>query len=106
MKKTIKWCAIILAAVVGIYALYIVEECIRLSSVSRPKPLIVLSQTGGNPEDAKPGKEVKIEYTGLGYKFAVRYYRYPETRETSEELAITAEEFVLFDKLLLWAFVV
>ncbi len=102
MKKKV---LIIFTIIIGIFALFITEESIRLNKIKGSKPLIVFNQTKCGPSCAEIGKEITIEYWGLGYKLNIRYYHSPESSEDKDVYKITGEEFRLFNKLLIWTWI-
>lgn len=105
MKKKLKIFCIILAIIIGFFAIFITEESIRLNMIKGSKPLIVLDQTKCSLSCAEIGNEITIEYWGLGYKLNIRYYHSPESSEDNDVYIITSEEFRLFNKILIWAWI-
>lgn len=90
MKKFLKVIGIILISSIIIYALFIVEEVIRLSE-SLQKPLIVLEKV--NAYDS-------VTYKSLGYTLNRNY------NCLSDGLCIVNEvEFLLFDKYFIWGWI-
>lgn len=90
MKKFLKVIGIILISSIIIYALFIVEEVIRLSE-SLQKPLIVLEEV--NTYDS-------VTYKSLGYTLNRNY------NCLSDGLCIVNEvEFLLFDKYFIWGWI-
>lgn len=85
-----------LAVLIGVYALFVTTDCIRLRyAESGTKPFITVDFEETENRDA---------YTGLGY--SVRYY----TDRYTDENGVAAEsyygaEFRLFDKILIWAWI-
>lgn len=98
MKKII----IVLVVIIGVFAIYITEESIRLNNVVGSKPLIVLSQTKCSPGCAEVGDDITLDYYGIGYKVSIKYYH---SAEGNDVYNITGEEFRLFYKYLLWAWI-
>ena len=91
MKKTIKIIISIFLLLLILYALFITEEFIRLSVNKRGTPLIVLEEKNTYEE---------VEYKSLGFSLIYKlYYK-------SDGLVLTnGQEFWLFDKFLIWAWI-
>ena len=90
MKKFLKVIGIILISSIIIYALFIVEEVIRLSK-SLQEPLIVFKEV--NTYES-------VSYKSLGYTLSRNY------NCLSDDLCIVNEvEFLLFDKYFIWGWI-
>ena len=90
MKKILKIVGIIFISFVIFFALFIVEEIIRLSE-SLQEPLIVIEET--NTYDS-------VTYKSLGYTLNRNY------NCLSDDLCIVNEvEFLLFDKYFIWGWI-
>ena len=61
MKRTIKIIIFVFLSIIVLYALFITEECIRLSHNKLSKPLIVFNETFSGPNG-------DITYQSLGFK--------------------------------------
>ena len=105
MKKLFKICLIIIASLVVLFGVFIAEESIRLNKVKGSMPLIVLGRTKCSPSCAEIGDDITIEYYGFGYKLDIRYYHSTESSEDNDIYKITSEEFRLFNKFLIWAWI-
>ena len=93
MKKVVQIIGIVIASIVLLYALFIIEESIRLSVNKSGKPLIVFNETYSGPNG-------DITYESLGFKLKYRlYYK-------SDGLVLTnGQEFSLFDTFLIWSWI-
>ena len=90
MKKFLKITGTVMLSIIGLYALFIVEEIIRLSE-SLQEPLIVIEET--NTYDS-------VTYKSLGYTLNRNY------NCLSDGLCIVNEvEFLLFDKYFIWGWI-
>ena len=90
MKKFLKITGTVMLSIIGLYALFIVEEIIRLSE-SLQEPLIVIEEV--NTYDS-------VTYKSLGYTLNRNYYC------KSDDLCIVNEvEFLLFDKYFIWGWI-
>ena len=89
-KKVVKVIVKLIISFIIIYALFIVEEIIRLSE-SLQEPLIVIEEV--NTYDS-------VTYKSLGYTLKRNYYC------ISDGLCIVNEvEFLLFDKYFIWGWI-
>ena len=89
-KKLFKVVGIIFISFIMLFALFIVEEIIRLSE-SLQEPLIVIEET--NTYDS-------VTYKSLGYTLNRNY------NCLSDDLCIVNEvEFLLFDKYFIWGWI-
>ena len=90
MKKFLKITGTVMLSIIGLYALFIAEEIIRLSKTLQ-EPLIVIEEV--NTYDS-------VTYKSLGYTLNRNYYC------KSDDLCIVNEvEFLLFDKYFIWGWI-
>lgn len=90
MKKFLIITGTVMLSIVGLYALFIAEEIIRLSE-SLQEPLIVVEEV--NTYDG-------VTYKSLGYTLNRNYYC------KSDDLCIVNEvEFLLLDKYFIWGWI-
>ena len=90
MKKFLIITGTVMLSIIGLYALFIAEEIIRLSE-SLQEPLIVVEEV--NTYDG-------VTYKSLGYTLNRNYYC------KSDDLCIVNEvEFLLFDKYFIWGWI-
>ena len=90
MKKFLKIRGTVMLSIIGLYALLIAEEIIRLSKTLQ-YPLIVIEEV--NTYDS-------VTYKSLGYTLNRNYYC------KSDDLCIVNEvEFLLFDKYFIWGWI-
>ena len=103
MRKTFKVIGIVLIIIVLIYALFIIEESIRLKKDGE-YPLIITNSKycnkNGNINSISSNYEIKCN--GLGYSI-IREYSPRE--ESSDIYYYIRGEFWLFDKYLLWGWI-
>ena len=96
MKKVLKIIGIVLLSLVLIWCLYVTVEAIRLRTMKLGlKPLITL-------EEVK--EDTKIYYKGLGYSITYQI----QTKQNYDVVLINilGAEFRVFDKFLIWAWIV
>lgn len=106
MKKII---LIIFGAIILSYIAFICEESIRLKNDSESTPVIVLDQTFCDKDsfacyEANGGEFIK-EYNSLGFSFYKRYALDEGSTEKSFNYHLIGEEFYLFNKFLIWAWI-
>ena len=94
MKKILT----IILSIVCIYILFVGEECIRLNNNVNSKPVIILKE-----EDNFDKNE--YTYYSLGFKLKKEYLVDEKSHDDLRFLNIVGEEFYLFDKILLWAWI-
>lgn len=105
MRSFLKISGIVILLLICFFAIFIVEEGIRLNKNLNSKPLIVIDRTKCDPSCAEPGDEITIEYWGIGYKLNITYYHSEESSDDNQIYKITKEEFLLFNKIRLWSWV-
>ena len=93
MKQILKIIEKTIGIILIIYALFIGEESIRLSVKKSGKPLIVF-------EEKYNGIEEETSYKSLGFTYITSY-----TCRSSDLCSLFSQEFRLFDKILMWAWV-
>jgi len=95
MKKVLKILVMIFLSLVLLYTLFIVEESIRLSHNSIAEPLIVFNET-------YTGKVGDVTYESLGFTLITKYVNHPDTSDLAYPYS---QEFWLFDRFLIWAWI-
>lgn len=98
MKKKL---VIAVISVICIFSIFIVEECIRLS-VNYSMPLIVLHVDKKYSNDSQ---QLDATYYSLGFKTEMKYYLDDNSSQDNHMYRLVGEEFYLFNKILLWAWV-
>lgn len=106
MKKVLKTILIVIVMIICIYALFVIEESIRLKNGGKA-PLIILRDNEYCDGD-------KIEHTeksyttnckGIGYRIERKYLLGGQTNDLDKGYVLIKEEFWLFDKILLWGWI-
>ncbi len=93
--KVIKTTGIIILSVILVYTFFIVEESIRLSKNPLAEPLIVIEENySGSVGDAT--------YKSLGFTLITEY---SDFEGSSDRVYPTSQEFWLFDRFLIWAWI-
>ena len=105
MNKCLKVLLIIFLTIIGIYALFIIEESTRLKINSGSKPLIIIDRTKYCVSCIIPGENLDVEYLSLGFKLKVNYYLSEESSDDNKQIIIISEEFLLLNKYRLWAWI-
>ena len=104
MRKIIKIIVIILLTIAILYALFITEESFRLKKDGE-YPLIILNNgycnKNGKVKNTQAGYEIKCN--GLGYSIIREYSPKEESSDVYFEIKA---EFWLFDKYLLWGWII
>ncbi len=95
MKKILKIIGIAILSVVLVYTLFIVEESIRLSNNSLAEPLIVFEESCSSSEGA-------VTYKSLGFTLITEYANF---EGSNDRVYPMAQEFWLFDRFLIWAWI-
>jgi len=106
MKKVFKALRITLISIGCIYILFIAEESIRLSSISASKPLIVIDKIMCNKDHAicyDEDKKYTEKYISLGFVLKQDYYLDETSTNDNHIYHLYGEEFLLFNKIRLWA---
>lgn len=94
-NKILKLIGITIIVFVSVYALFTLEEAVRLSKDSNAKPLIILEENyNGGVGDAI--------YKSLGFTLKTEY---ASVDDSNNEFYPIAQEFLLFDKFLIWAWI-
>lgn len=94
MKKTLKIIIPIFLLPLLLYALFIIEESIRLLNNKLAKPLIVFNETYSGPNG-------DVTYQSLGFKLKNRYGCPP-----SKDLCyVIGQTFYLSDNYILWSWI-
>lgn len=106
MNKTLKILLIIIFSIILIFAIYICEESIRLRKVQTAKPLIITDQTKYCVECINVGEEIEMEYYSIGYKVKIRYYKSEKSHGDLVFIGILGKEFYLFNRYLIWGWIV
>ena len=106
MKKIIKKLLIIFITVLFLYAIYIVEENIRLKNGGR-NPLIIVGKDSHCDGDKMEHleKKYKTDCKGIGYRIKREYILDEKSSEDNRIYIKIKEEFWLFDKYLLWGWI-
>lgn len=94
MKKGIKITILVIASITFLYALFIIEESIRLLNNKLSKPLIVFKETYSGPNG-------DVTYESLGFKLKNKY-ACPNSKDVCY---VTGQDFSLFDTFILWAWI-
>ena len=82
-------------SIILMYALFIVEESIRLSKNSLAEPLIVFEKShSGNLGD--------VTYRSLGFTLKTEYAK---VNSSNDDIYPVSQEFWLFNKFLIWGWV-
>lgn len=103
MKKMIKIISITVLIILFIFTIFILEESIRLSRISGAKPLIITKiDTNIKANNSKLKEEV---YHSIGYTIKYEYLKDENSTEDNIMYLIIGEEFRLFDKILIWAWI-
>lgn len=93
MKKILKITGKTIGIIILIYTLFIAEESIRLSIKKLGRPLIIFEEKyTNNGEDCV--------YKSLGFTYTTSF-----TCRSSDLCFLFSQEFRLFDKILMWAWV-
>ena len=95
MKNILKIIGIAILSVVLVYALFIVEESIRLSNNSLAEPLIVF-------EESYSGSVGDATYKSLGFTLITEYAYF---EDSNDRVYPISQEFWLFDRFLIWAWI-
>ncbi len=95
MKKILKIIGIAILSVLLVYTLFIVEESIRLSDNSLAEPLIVF-------EESCSSSEGDVTYKSLGFTLITEYANF---KDSNDRVYPIAQEFWLFDRFLIWAWI-
>lgn len=95
MRKILKITVIAILSVVLVYTLFIVEESIRLSNNSLAEPLIVF-------EESYSDSEGEVTYKSLGFTLITEY---ADSEGSNNIVSPIAQEFWLFDRFLIWAWI-
>ena len=103
MKKKI---IIICISIVCIYALFITEESIRFKKDSYALPLIVLNKIDKCIDCVSLGEEVEVEYKSIGFKTKLKYTLSPQSHDDLRFVSVIGKEFYLFNKILLWGWII
>lgn len=103
MKKIIKITSITLLIILFTFTTFILEESIRLSKIPGAKPLII-TKIDANIE-ANNSKLKEEVYHSIGYTIKYEYLKDEKSSEDNIMYLIIGEEFRLFDKILIWAWI-
>ena len=107
MKNVFKMFILAILLSVIIYSIFIIEESIRLKSSDENLPLVLLDERKCNITDKDchiTENEYEQEYWSLGYVVKIRYLK----SENSSDLKLSqiiGKEFLLFNKIRLWAWI-
>lgn len=98
---------LIIGALFITYFVFICEESIRLKSDSESLPLIVTDKTkcGANDYECYDNGEYKETYYSFGFLLKKDYYLNQDSNEENVKYHVVAEEFWLFNKFLIWAWI-
>ena len=105
MKKFFKVIIFLVVMTFCVFMIFITEECIRLNYIHDSKPLIVTDQTKYSVSALEPGEEMDIDYFSLGFKLRKTYCLDRDSTEDNKMVRIAGEEFYLFNKYLIWAWI-
>ena len=105
MKKIFKIICILLIIIISAFLIFIIEESIRLRNHPGAMPLVLTDQTKYCVSCMKIGEETEIEYYSIGYKLKVRCTLSEDSTEEDKTIIITGQEFMLFNKFKLWAWI-
>lgn len=97
MKKKL---IIAVISVICIFAIFVMEECIRLKVDDNSKPLIVLHIDRKYFDNDENGTDVT--YYSLGFKTEMKYYLYYNSSEDARMFRLVGKEFYLFNAIMLW----
>lgn len=101
MKKFI----ILIISMICLFSAYIIEESVRLKVNDEAKPLVIFDQTKLCVSCLRPGEEQEIEYYGFGYLVKIRYSVFEKSSNDNKIINVIGKEFLLFNKLRLWAWI-
>lgn len=99
MKKKL---LIALILIICIFTIFIIEECIRLKKLDNDVPLIVFHIDENYSNDSK---QLESVYYSLGFKIKMKFYLDDKSSEDNYMYNLVGEEFYLFNKILLWAWI-
>lgn len=105
MKKLLKIISIILIVTLSIFIIFICEESIRLKHNTEALPIIVTDKTKNCISCIEPGEDLEVEYLSIGYKTKIRYSLSEESSVDNKIIIISGKEFLLFNKIRLWAWI-
>lgn len=105
MKRRLNVFGIILGIIVSLFIVFIVEESMRLQKNDNALPLIITDRTKYCVECIEIGEEIEVEYLSLGYKVKVKYTVSPKSHDDLRFIQIIGKEFLLFNKIRLWAWI-
>lgn len=94
-KKVVKIIGIVMLSFILAYTLFIVEESIRLSNNSLAEPLIVF-------EESYSGSVGDATYKSLGFTLITEYAYF---EDSNDRVYPISQEFWLFDRFLIWAWI-
>ena len=100
MKKKL---LIALISIICIFSIFIAEECIRLKVNDNSIPLIVFYVDEKYSNDSK---QLDLTYYSLGFKTEINYYLDDESSADNYMYIIIGKTFYLFNKFMLWAWIV
>ena len=94
-KKVVKVIGIVILSFILAYTLFIVEESIRLSNNSLSEPIIIF-------EESYSGSVGDATYKSLGFTLKTEY---GSINGSNDLVMPVAQEFWLFDRFLIWAWI-
>ena len=109
MKKSIKAILIILGILLIGYIMFMVEESVRLQNDYKAEPLIVIDKVMCSKDSyACYGKngEYEEKYTSLGFVLKRSYVLDEYATAESHSYHIVSSEFWLFNKYMLWGWII
>lgn len=100
MKKKL---FVIFISIIIVFGLFILEESIRLKQTINSRPLIVFkTDTNLDVNDLECHEQV---YYSFGYKLTIKYLKDEKSSADNEMYRAISGEFLLFNKLRLWAWI-
>ena len=106
LTKILKIIGIVIVSILGIYILFVTEECIRLKNGGQV-PLFILRDS--QYCDGNKMEYMEDRYTsnckGIGYRIERQYVLDEKSSEDNKIYKPIKEEFWLFDKFLIWGWI-